>query len=469
MLPRAGVLGALAVAATGAASLLKPAAASAATGSSTPNVLATVAEAAAIVSGDTAWVLTSTALVLFMTIPGLSLFYGGLVRQKNVVSVLTQCFATTALVTVLWTVVGYSLAFSSTGMQAGLVGVNAFIGGLDKAFLSGVTVDSIFSTIPEPLWFMFQMTFAIITPALMVGAFAERMKFNAMMMFVALWLLAVYCPAAHMVWGGAGSYFGDRGVMDFAGGIVVHITAGIAALVACIMVGPRKENVMRPHNLAMTIMGTGMLWVGWYGFNAGSALSAGAGAAMAMAVTQVSAATAALVWLLLDLQDPAVGKPSSLGICTGAVAGLAAITPAAGWVGIPGALAIGAVSAGVCRLFATRVKTSLRYDDSLDVFGVHGVGGFVGSMLVSVFASPEFGGRQLGHNIAAQLAIQGEACALVALYTLVASWAILKVTEAVCGGLRVEDKAEVLGLDSTSHGEQGYELAPPAKLLLAPQ
>eukprot|EP01023_Acetabularia_acetabulum_P065121 TRINITY_DN8586_c0_g1_i3.p1 TRINITY_DN8586_c0_g1~~TRINITY_DN8586_c0_g1_i3.p1 ORF type:complete len:590 (+),score=122.94 TRINITY_DN8586_c0_g1_i3:68-1771(+) len=414
-------------------------------------------EEAGIDSGDTAWILTSTALVLFMTIPGLSLFYAGLVRQRNVLSVLMHCFSITAMMTVLWTVAGYSLSFSTTGMQEGVINTNSFLGNLDKAFLNGVTEANAVGTIPEFLWFTFQMTFAIITPALMVGAFAERMKFSAMMLFVALFSFVVYFPVCHMVWSGPGAFFGDMGVLDFAGGIVVHITAGIAALLACVMVGPRKENKMVPHNLPMTVAGTGMLWVGWYGFNAGSAAAASAAAAQAMVVTQISAATAAMVWMFLDWQFQK--KPTMLGMATGSIAGLAAITPASGFVGVPGALVIGTVSAIICRWFALSIKDYFGYDDSLDVFGVHGIGGFIGTILVGIFGSDQFGGNQVGMSIANQLGVQTFAATSTAIYTLIASYILIKIVASVCGGLRVSESDEAnptVGVDGADFGEAGY-------------
>eukprot|EP01025_Chloroclados_australasicus_P036827 TRINITY_DN3749_c0_g1_i5.p1 TRINITY_DN3749_c0_g1~~TRINITY_DN3749_c0_g1_i5.p1 ORF type:complete len:560 (-),score=72.45 TRINITY_DN3749_c0_g1_i5:360-2039(-) len=415
------------------------------------------AEEPGIDSGDTAWILTSTGLVLFMTIPGLSLFYAGLVRQRNVLSVLMHCFAITALITVLWTVAGYSLSFSTVGMQEGVVNANSFLGSLDKSFLMGVTEANAVGTIPEFLWFTFQMTFAIITPALMVGAFAERMKFSAMMLFVALWSFVVYFPVCHMVWSGPGSFFGDMGVLDFAGGIVVHITAGIAALLACIMVGPRKENKMVPHNLPMTVAGTGMLWVGWYGFNAGSAAAASAAAAQAMVVTQISAATAALFWMMLDWFE--LKKPSMLGMVTGSIAGLAAITPASGFVGVPGAFAIGLASGFICRYFALVLKDKLGYDDSLDVFGVHGVGGFIGTILVGIFASDKLGGNQVGMSIANQLGVQTFAALSTIVYTLITSYVLIKIVSSVCNGLRVSEADETnptVGVDGGDFGEAGY-------------
>ncbi|MGH0031420.1 MAG: ammonium transporter, partial [Myxococcota bacterium] len=330
-------------------------------------------------TGDTAWILTSTALVLFMTIPGLSLFYGGLVRTKNVLSVLMQCFVLTAFVTVLWFAYGYSLAFDTTGMEAGTTGLHSFVGGLGKTFLRGITPETASGTIPEILFVAFQLTFAIITPALIVGAFAERMRFSAMMLFMIGWLTLVYLPICHMTWGGDGSFFGDMGVFDFAGGIVVHITAGVAALVLAIQLGVRKgwpTTPMPPHNLTMTVTGTGMLWVGWFGFNAGSALGANGSAAMALMVTQISAATAALTWMFIEWGQ--AGRPSVLGIVTGSIAGLAAVTPASGFIGPFGGFAIGLASGCACYWASVVLKFRLGYDDSLDVFGVHGVGGFVG-------------------------------------------------------------------------------------------
>jgi len=400
-------------------------------------------------TGDTAWILTASALVLFMTIPGLALFYAGLVRAKNVLSVLMQCLALTALGTILWLALGYSLAFGEG---------NAFVGGLGKAFARGIDAGAISGTIPEILFFVFQMTFAIITPALIVGAFAERMKFSAMLWFSGLWLLLVYAPVCHMTWGGEGSFFGDRGVLDFAGGIVVHITAGVAALVACIVIGPRKgygTTMMAPHNMTMCVTGTGMLWVGWYGFNGGSALGANGDAAMAIAVTQISAATAAFTWMAIEWLDN--GKPSVLGLATGAIAGLAAVTPASGYIGPFGGFAIGLASGATCWWASTRIKIQLGYDDSLDVFGVHGVGGFVGTVLAGVFASPIFGGKLVDLRILDQLGIQIFASLVTIVYTVLVSFALLKAIDAVIG-LRVTPEQEVTGLDTTLHAEVGYDL-----------
>ena len=336
-------------------------------------------------TGDTAWMLTSTALVLFMTLPGLALFYGGMVRTKNTLSVFMQCFAITALVTVLWSLYGYSLAFSDGGAS------NDLIGGVSKAFLAGVKLDSLNGTIPETVYLMFQLTFAIITPALIIGAFAERMKFSALLLFMGLWVTLVYFPICHWVWGGG--WMMTKGVLDFAGGTVVHINAGIAGLVTALVLGKRKgfpHTAMPPHNLPLTVVGAGMLWVGWFGFNAGSATAANGAAGMAMLVTQLATAMAALAWMMMEWLIH--GKPSVLGLVTGAVAGLVAITPASGFVGPMGALALGGIAGVVCFFGATTFKRAMGYDDSLDAFGVHGIGGIVGALLTGVFASPSLGG-----------------------------------------------------------------------------
>ncbi|HEX7477649.1 MAG TPA: ammonium transporter [Polyangiales bacterium] len=408
--------------------------------------------------GDTAWVLTSTALVLFMTLPGLFLFYGGLLQRRNVLSVMVQCFALTATVTIVWLAFGYSLAFDTTGMQAGKLGAHAFVGGLHKAFLIGVTGSTLWGTIPEPLFFIYQLTFAIITPGLFLGAFAERMKFSAVMWFSLLWLVLVYLPICHMVWGGPGAYLADLGVKDYAGGIVVHITAGVAALVAAIMVGPRNgfpDRSFIPHNMTATMMGTAMLWVGWFGFNGGSGLAANGDAAMAIVATQVSAAGAAITWSAIEYRRQ--GKASALGIATGAVAGLAAVTPGAGFVGPVGALVIGVVSAGICFLASVPIKRRFGYDDSLDVFGVHGVGGMVGTLLLAPLASVRFGGRVADLSISTQLKAQLIGTFGTAAYSIVVSILLLKVLDATLG-LRVTDQQEREGLDEAEHAEVGYEL-----------
>lgn len=409
-------------------------------------------------TGDTAWILISTGLVLFMMIPGLAMFYAGLVAKKNVLSVFMQCFSITAIVTIIWTLFGYSMAFDTTGMVAGESGFHAFVGGFSKAFLSGVSSETVSGSIPEVLFFAFQLTFAIITPGLIVGAFAERMKFSAMLLFTALWVVICYFPVAHMVWGGEGAYFGDLGVFDFAGGIVVHITAGIAALVAAIMIGPRRgypEQIKPPHNLTMTLVGTAMLWVGWFGFNGGSALAANGQAAMAVVVTQISPCVAALTWIIIEWVKN--GKPSALGFATGAIAGLAAITPASGTVGPLGAMVIGFTSSVIAFVFATKIKFYFKYDDALDVVGVHGVGGFVGIVLVSFFASSALGGSEVGLDMSKQLGIQLYAAIATIIFTAVVSFIILKVVDMLVG-LRIDSDNEVQGLDITDHGETGYDL-----------
>ena len=414
------------------------------------------ASASELDTGDTAWILTSTALVLFMTIPGLALFYGGLVGKKNVLSVLMQCFSITAVVTVIWTVFGYSMAFDTTGMVAGEIGTNAFVGGFSKAFLNGVGVDTLSGTIPEVLFFAFQLTFAIITPALIIGAFAERMKFSAMLLFTGLWVIFCYFPIAHMVWGGEGSFLGDKGVIDFAGGIVVHITAGTAALVAAILLGKRRgypNQLTLPHNLTLTMIGTAMLWVGWFGFNGGSALASGGQAAMAVVVTQISPCVAALTWIFLE--SVRSGKPSALGFATGAIAGLAAITPASGTVGPLGAIVIGAVSSILAYIAATYIKFRFSYDDALDVVGVHGVGGLVGIILVAVFASTSYGGSIADLDIGAQLGVQIYGGVFAVIYTAIVSYIVLKIVDMLVG-LRVDEDEERMGLDITDHGEEGY-------------
>ena len=399
-------------------------------------------------TGDTAWILISTGLVLFMMIPGLAMFYAGLVRTRNVLSVYMHCFGIAALITVLWTLFGYSLAFTAG---------NPFIGSLSKVFLSGVSLDSLSGTIPELLFFVFQMTFAIITPGLIVGAFAERMKFSAVLWFSGLWCVLVYLPITHMVWG-EGGYLGAMGVFDFAGGIVVHITAGAAALVAAILVGKRSgypKQPMPPHNMTMNLVGTAMLWVGWFGFNGGSALAANGQAAMAVVVTQISPSVAALTWIFIDWIRN--GKPSALGFATGAIAGLAAITPASGTVGPLGAFAIGLCSGLVAYWAATWLKRTCGYDDALDVVGVHGFGGLVGVLLVSFFASTSLGGTVEGLNMGKQLGIQAFGAVGAAVYTLIVSFVILKVIDLAIG-LRVDEDTETNGLDLNEHGEAGYDL-----------
>ena len=414
-------------------------------------------------SNDTAWMLTSSALVLFMTIPGLALFYGGLVRSKNVLSVLMQCFALTGLITILWGFFGYSLAFDTTGMVEKTTNLNSFVGGMGKAFLRGIGAETILSesTIPETVFIMFQLTFAIITPALIAGAFAERMKFSAMLLFSAIWSLVVYAPLCHMAWSGSGSYFGDiLGALDFAGGTVVHINAGIAALVVALLIGKRvgyPDTPMTPHSLTLTVVGASMLWVGWFGFNAGSAVAADGAAGMAMLVTQFSTATAAIAWMAVEWIKH--GKPSVLGIVTGAVAGLVAITPASGSVGPMGAIVIGFASGVICFWGATSLKQSLGYDDSLDAFGVHGIGGIVGCILTGIFVSESLGGQGLaeGMTIGKQVGAQVLSIIVTIVYCGVLSFIILKIVDAIVG-LRVDENEEQEGLDLSLHGERGYDL-----------
>lgn len=408
-------------------------------------------------SGDTAWMLTSTALVLFMTIPGLALFYGGLVRTKNVLSVLMQCFALTAIMTLVWVIIGYSLAFNTDGMEAGKTNLHSFVGGLGTMFLSGVTADSLSGTIPETVFITFQMTFAIITPALIVGAFAERVKFSAMILFSVLWSIVVYAPICHMAWSGDGSFFGDMGVLDFAGGTVVHINAGVAALVACIVIGKRQgypDTLMAPHSLTITVIGAAMLWVGWFGFNAGSAVAADGAAGMAMLVTQVATASATLGWMFAEWIKH--GKPSILGAVTGAVAGLVAITPASGSVGPMGAIVVGLASGILCFWAATSLKRAMGYDDSLDAFGVHGIGGIVGALLTGIFAAESLGGQGLSaDSIGGQFFVQLVGVVFTIAYCAVLSFVLLKLVDAIIG-LRVSQDEETEGLDIALHDERGY-------------
>jgi Amt family ammonium transporter len=413
--------------------------------------LAMAADTPKLDTGNTAWMLTSTALVLFMTIPGLALFYAGMVRSKNVLSVMMQCFAITSLVTVLWAIYAYGLAFGDGGALQKIVG-----GG--KVFLASVGYDTLSGSIPETVFMTFQMTFAIITPALIVGAFADRMKFSAMLWFMGLWLTLVYAPICHWVWGGG--WLGQLGALDFAGGTVVHINAGIAGLVSALVLGKRigyPDTPMPPHNLTYTVMGASMLWVGWFGFNAGSELAADGVAGMAMAVTQIATATAALAWMFSEWLSH--GKPSVLGIASGAVAGLVAITPASGFVGPIGALVIG-IAAGIgCFLASAKVKRALGYDDSLDAFGVHAVGGIIGAILTGMFVSSAFGGAGLreGVTMGHQLMIQVVAVLATIIYCGIMSFIILKVIDAIIG-LRVSEEEEVEGLDITQHDERGYSL-----------
>lgn len=410
------------------------------------------ADAPALDTGNAAWILSSTALVLFMTLPGLALFYGGLVRSKNVLNVLMQCFSIACVSSLLWYLVGYSLAFAPG---------NAFIGGLDRAALAGMEEGTLSGSLPESVFVMFQMTFAIITPALIIGGIAERARFSAVMLFSAAWLLCVYAPVTHWVWGGG--WLQQMGLLDFAGGTVVHVTAGVASLVSALVVGNRHgfgQTAMPPHNMTMTVTGAGMLWVGWFGFNAGSALAANGDAGMAMLVTHLSAAAGAFTWLCVEWVR--FGKPSALGAVTGMVAGLGTITPASGFVGPAAAVLIGC-TAGVACFFATLwLKRVLSVDDSLDVFPVHGVGGVLGTLAAGIFASSGLGifsgqGLREGVSIASQLATQACGVAAVALYTAVATWLLLKVVGLIVP-LRVSVEEETEGLDVVLHNERGYDL-----------
>ena len=410
-------------------------------------VLTPTAAFAAVDSGDTAWILTATALVLFMTLPGLALFYAGLVQSKNVVSVLMHHFAVACLMSVLWVVAGYSLAFSGDG---------AWFGDLSNLFMGAVTATSESGTIPESLFAAFQMTFAVITPALIIGAYVERIKFSAVLIFSGLWLLAVYAPVTHWVWGGG--MMAGWGVMDFAGGIVVHATAGTAALVAAIVVGKRRSfpsSVQPPHSPILTMIGACMLWVGWFGFNGGSALAAGQNAAMALLVTHISAAVASLVWMVIEWKK--FGRPSVVGIATGMVAGLATVTPASGFIGVPGGIILGLAGGYICYLAVDFIRGKLGIDDSLDVFAVHGVGGILGSLLVAVLATDTFSGMGLadGVSVGSQFMVQAKSVVITVIWTAVASYIILKIA-AMFGGLRVDEEAELEGLDLSQHGERGY-------------
>lgn len=412
-----------------------------------------LAQEAQLSGANTGWILTSTALVLFMTLPGLSMFYAGLVRSKNVLSVFMQCFAVACLMSVLWFAVGYSIAFSEG---------NAYFGDLSKAFMAGIGRDTLSGDIPESLFMAFQMTFAVITPALIVGGFAERMRFSSMLIFSAIWLILVYAPITHWVWGGG--WLGQMGLYDFAGGTVVHITAGVAALVAAIVMGNRNgfpQKAMPPHNLGMTVAGAGMLWVGWFGFNGGSALAANGDAAMALLVTHISAACGSLAWMAMEWIRH--GKPSVLGIVTGMVAGLGTITPASGFVGPAGAMLIGLTAGVVCYTATGMIKQKFKIDDSLDVFPVHGVGGILGTIMAGIFASTELGifsGYGFADGITSmggQLKVQIIGVISTLVYTAIVTFVILKVVDAMTG-LRVNDENETEGLDLTQHDERGYDL-----------
>ena len=399
-------------------------------------------------TGNTAWILTSTVLVLFMTLPGLALFYGGLVKSKNILSVLMQCIAIACLASLIWLIIGYSLAFTEG---------NQWVGGLQKMFFSGVGRDSLSGDIPESVFFMFQMTFAIITPALMVGAYVERIKFSAVLLFSGLWLILVYAPVTHWIWGGG--WLAEMGILDYAGGLVVHLTAGISALVLAAALGPRSgfpEQVDPPHSPALVMIGASMLWVGWFGFNAGSALAANEDAGMAMLVTHISAATASLVWMFIDWLK--FGKPTLVGLVTGTIAGLASITPASGFVGPLGALIIGGSAGVICYVLVSVVKNTFKIDDSLDVFAVHGAGGVLGIILVSFLIDTNMGGVGYaeGSDTSSQLSIQAIGVISVFVWSVIASLIIITIVKALTG-LRVEDSVEEEGLDISSHGETNYK------------
>jgi Amt family ammonium transporter len=421
--------------------------------------LTAFAQAPALDSGDTAWMLTATMLVLLMTIPGLALFYGGMVRAKNLLSVLMQCFAITALVSALWMIYGYSVAFSTTGMHAGVINLHSLIGGLDRLMLAGLKPGTLYHTVPESVFVMFQLTFAIITPALIVGAFAERMKFSALLWFSGLWFTVVYLPMAHMVWSGPGSLLGDLGVLDFAGGTVVHINAGIAGLVACLVLGKRRgypTTQMPPHNLGYTFIGGSLVWLGWFGFNAGSAVAANGSAGMAMLVTQIAAAGAAIGWISIEWMIHR--RPSVLGIVSGSVAGLVAVTPAAGTVGPGGALVLGLLAGTACFFTATKLKHKLGYDDTLDVFGVHAIAGIIGALLTGPLASAKLGGFGNVTSLAGQLWIQAKGVGFTIIWSAVLSLAILKLIDWTLG-LRVSEEQEQIGLDLSLHEEKAYNLS----------
>jgi Amt family ammonium transporter len=410
------------------------------------------AEVAKLDPANTAWMITASALVLFMTLPGLALFYAGLVRAKNVLSVVMQCFAIACMVTLAWVIVGYSIAFGDGET------LNAWYGGFGKSFLSGIGVGTLKGTIPETVFAMFQMTFAIITPALVIGAYAERVRFSGMLLFSLLWLLLVYCPIAHWVWGGG--WLQEMGIMDFAGGTVVHLNAGMAALVCALVLGRRRgfpDTAMPPHNMTMTVTGACMLWVGWFGFNAGSALAANGSAGMAMLVTHIGAASGALAWLYCETLR--YGKPSVLGIVTGMVAGLGTITPASGFVGPMGAIAIGTIAGVVCFAATSWMKRSLKIDDSLDVTPVHGVGGVLGTLLTGVLAAPVFGGVGYaeGVTMGAQVKVQLVGILAVGAWSGIVTWMLLKLSNAMTG-MRVTADQESEGLDTVEHNEKGYNL-----------
>ena len=414
-----------------------------------------LAEEATLDTGVTAWMMTATLLVLCMCLPGLALFYGGLVRAKNMLSLFSQCFAIAGVIGVLWVLYGYSLVIDTSGMVEGEFSFNSFVGGLDRAMLAGLNGDSLVLGMPEGVFITFQMTFAIITPALIAGAFAERMKFVAALLFMALWFTFVYAPMAHMVWGGPGALMHNWGVLDFAGGTAVHINAGVAALAACLLLGKRKgyPHEIRPHNLPLAMTGAALLWVGWFGFNVGSAAGVGGISGITMLNTQLGACAGIVGWMLVELLK--TGRPSALGLASGAIAGLVGITPACAYVGPGGALAIGLLSGVLCYLAGTSLKQRLGYDDSLDVFGLHGVGGVVGAILTGVFCVPELGGYVEGREIIPQVWAQLKSVLFTFVYCFAVSWVLLKLVDKLVG-LRVDEQAEDIGLDLAEHNETAY-------------
>ncbi|WP_213880911.1 ammonium transporter [Pseudomonas sp. dw_358] len=418
--------------------------------------LAHAADTPVLNNGSTAWMITAAVLVLFMCLPGLALFYGGLVRAKNMLSLFTQCFGVAGLVGVLWVIYGYSMVVDTTGMVDGQVTFNSFVGGLSRAFLAGMTADSLVGDIPEGVFVTFQMTFAIITPALIAGAFAERMKFSAALLFMAAWFTLVYAPIAHMVWGGAGALMHNWGTLDYAGGTAVHINAGVAALAASLMLGRRKgypHEPMPAHNLSLTMTGAAMLWVGWFGFNIGSGGTLNGTAGVVMLNTQLGACAGILGWMFTEWFK--VGKPSALGLASGALAGLVGITPACAYVGVGGALAIGLLCGVFCYLSIALLKRHFSYDDTLDVFGLHGIGGIIGALLTGVFCVPSLGGYVPNVTIAGQLMAQIKGVGFTFVYCFVVSWVVLKVIKAVIG-LRAHASVEELGLDMGEHNERAY-------------
>ncbi|MCC6073666.1 ammonium transporter [Pseudomonas sp. GCM10022188] len=407
-------------------------------------------------TGVTAWMMTATVLVLCMCVPGLALFYGGLVRAKNMLSLFSQCFAVAGVVGVLWVIYGYSMVIDTTGMVAGEFTFNSFVGGLERAMLAGLKGDSLVLGMPEGVFITFQMTFAIITPALIAGAFAERMKFVAAVLFMALWFTFVYAPMAHMVWGGPGALMHNWGALDFAGGTAVHINSGVAALAACLLLGKRKgypHVEIRPHNLPLAMTGAALLWVGWFGFNVGSAAGVGTVSGIVMLNTQLGACAGIVGWMIAELIK--AGRPSAMGLASGAIAGLVGITPACAYVGVGGALAIGLLCGVLCYLAVTSLKQRLGYDDSLDVFGLHGIGGVVGAILTGVFCVPALGGYVEGSEIATQVWAQVKSVAFTFIYCFVVSWVLLKLVDKLVG-LRVAEEHEDIGLDLAEHNETAY-------------